>query len=166
MRIQGSRETLEWRRRRALVLVDEGFSLNEVGRIIGCAPSSVMRWRDRRQEGGDEALVVRFSPGRTPKLSAKQKKKLEKILLAGPLASRYRTDLWTCARVAEVIERNFGVSYHPDHVGKLLRQMGWSHQKPEKRALKRSQQEVERWLLKEWPRVKKTPANWVPISYS
>lgn len=166
MRIQGSAETLEWRRKRALVLLDEGRSLNEVGRIIGCAPSSVMRWRDRRRKGGAEALKVRFSPGRTPKLSAKQKKKLEKILLAGPLAFGYRTDLWTCARVAEVIERNFGVSYHPDHVGKLLHQMGWSHRKPEKRAIERNQKEVDRWIAEEWPRVKKTPANWAPISSS
>lgn len=166
MRPKGSAELLQYRRRRALELLDEGRSLNEVARIIGCEASSVMRWRDARAEGGEEALKVRFSPGRPPKLSAKQKRKLEEMLLAGPLAHGYRTDLWTTARIAEVIERVFGVTYHRDHVGRLLHQMGWSHQKPERRAAERNQAEIDRWLAEDWPKVKKTPAGWAPISSS
>ena len=166
MRPKGSAELLQYRRRRALELLDEGRSLNEVARIIGCEASSVMRWRDARAEGGEEALKVRFSPGRPPKLSAKQKRKLEEMLLAGPLAHGYRTDLWTTARIAEVIERVFGVTYHRDHVGRLLHQMGWSHQKPQRRAVERNQAEIDRWLAEDWPKVKKTPAGWAPISSS
>lgn len=166
MRPKGSAELLQYRRRQALELLDEGRSLNEVARIIGCEASSVMRWRDARAEGGEEALKVRFSPGRPPKLSAKQKRKLEEMLLAGPLAHGYRTDLWTTARIAEVIERVFGVTYHRDHVGRLLHQMGWSHQKPERRAAERNQAEIDRWLAEDWPKVKKTPAGWAPISSS
>lgn len=166
MRPKGSADLLQYRRRQALELYDEGRSLNEVGRLVGCAPSSVMRWRNARDEGGEEALKVKSASGRPPKLTAKQKRKLEKILLKGPLAAGYRTDLWTTARIAEVIERTFGVTYHRDHIGRLLKQMGWSHQKPERRALERDQAEIDRWLEEDWPRVKKTPAGWAPISSS
>lgn len=166
MRPKGSADLLQYRRRQALELYDEGRSLNEVARIIGCDPSSVMRWRDARAKGGEGALEVRFSPGRPPKLTEGQKRKLERMLLKGPLAAGYRTDLWTTARIAEVIERAFGVSYHRDHIGRLLHQMGWSHQKPERRALERNQAEIDRWLTEDWPRVKKTPAGWAPISSS
>lgn len=166
MRPKGSADLLQYRRRQALELYDEGRSLNEVGRLVGCAPSSVMRWRNARDEGGEQALKVKSASGRPPKLTAKQKRKLEKILLKGPLAAGYRTDLWTTARIAEVIERTFGVTYHRDHIGRLLKQMGWSHQKPERRALERDQAEIDRWLEEDWPRVKKTPAGWAPISSS
>jgi len=166
MRPKGSADLLQYRRRQALELLDEGRSLNEVGRLVGCAPSSVMRWRNARDEGGEEALEVKSASGRPPKLTDKQKRKLEKILLKGPLAAGYRTDLWTTARIAEVIERVFGVKYHRDHIGRLLHQMGWSHQKPERRAVERNQAEIDRWLAEDWPRVKKTPAGWAPISSS
>ncbi len=166
MRPKGSAELLQYRRRKALELYDEGRSLNEVGRLVGCAPSSVMRWRDARDEGGEKALEVKKASGRPPKLTEKQRRKLEKMLLKGPLAAGYGTDLWTTARIADLIERTFGVKYHRDHIGRLLHQMGWSHQKPERRALERDQQEIDRWLAEDWPRVKKTPAGWAPTSSS
>lgn len=147
---------MEYRRHKALELLDEGRSLNEVGRLLNCAPSSVMRWRDARQSGGDDALKVKTASGRPPKLTEKQKRALEKILLKGPLAAGYRTDLWTTARIAEVIERKFGVRYHRDHIGRLMGQMGWSHQKPERRASQRDEDRIADWVANEWPRVKKT----------
>lgn len=166
MRPKGSADLLEYRRRRAMSLVDEGYSLNEAAGIIGCAPSSVMRWRNKRDKGGEDALKVRFSPGRPPRLSSSQKKKLEKILLKGPMVSGYRTDLWTTARIAEVIEKKFGVKYHRDHIGRIMKKIGWTHHKPERRAAERNQKEIDRWVEKEWPRVKKTPEGWAPISPS
>jgi transposase len=165
-RLKGSADLLEDRRRRALTLLDEGHSLNEVGRQIGCNPSSVMRWRDARRHGGADALQVRFSPGRPLKLVAGQRKRLVRLLLKGPLAQGYRTNLWTTARIAEVVEREFGVSYHPDHIGRLMHSLGWTPQKPERRALERDEVEIERWKQKEWPRIKKTPQGWAPISSS
>lgn len=78
MRYKGYADLLQYRRRQALELLDEGRSLNEVGRLVGCAPSSVMRWQDARDEGGEEALKVKSASGRPPKLTAKQKRKLEK----------------------------------------------------------------------------------------
>lgn len=129
-REQTSDELSEDRRRRALALLDDGYSLNEVGRQIGCNASSVMRWRDARRQGEDEALQVRFSPGRPLKLSATPRKKLVRLLLKGPLAQGYRTNLWTTARIAALIESEFGVSYHPDHIGRLMHDLGWTPQKP------------------------------------
>jgi len=86
-RLKGSADLLEDRRRRALALLDDGLSLNEVGRQIGCNPSSVMRWRDARRHGGVDALQVRFSPGRPLKLAAGQRKRLVRLLLKGPMAT-------------------------------------------------------------------------------
>ncbi len=163
-RLKGSADLLEGRRRRALALLDDGFSLNEVGRRIGCNPSSVMRWRDARRWGGAGALQVRFSPGRPGKLITSEKERLVRLLLKGPVAAGYRTNLWTTARIAEMVEREFGVRYHPDHIGRLMHSLGWTPQKPERRALERDEDEIERWKQKQCPRIKKTLEGWAPIS--
>ena len=76
----------------------------------------------------------------------------------GPAANGYGTDLWTLARVAEVIEEVTGVTYHPGHVWRVLRQMGWSRQRPARAAIERDDAAVEQWVNERWPRVKKTPA--------
>ncbi|NPV59609.1 MAG: IS630 family transposase [Actinobacteria bacterium] len=162
MRVAGSAEVLEYRRNRALELLDEDRSLNEVARLLGCAPSSVMRWRNMRDSGGSDALKVKTASGRPPKLTDKQKRALEKILLEGPIKAGYRTDLWTTARVAEVIEQKFGVRYHRDHIGRLLHQMGWSHQKPERRSSQRDEARIADWVKNDWPRVKKPPRSSTP----
>jgi transposase len=77
------------------------------------------------------------------------------LLLRGPLAQGYRTNLWTTARIAEVIRSEFGVQYHRDHVGRLMHRLRWSPQKPERRALERNEQAIERWKQKPWSRIKK-----------
>jgi transposase len=166
MRPLGSAKVLEARRRRALSLVARGLSLNEAARKLGCAPSSVMRWRDAVERHGAAGLAVRASPGRPAKLRAGERRRLVKILLKGALAQGYTTDLWTTSRIATVIRKTFRVTYHPDHVGRLLHQLQWTHQKPETRALERDQAAIERWTRVEWPRVKKTPGGWAPISSS
>ena len=165
-RPKGSADLLEDRRRRALALLKTGLSLNEVGRRIHCAASSVMRWFKAWRRGGAKALRVGASPGRPPKLRPAERRRLVKLLVKGPLAHGYRTNLWTTARIAEVIQRECGVDYHRDHVGRLMRHLGWSHQKPEKRAIERDEEAIERWKRKDWPRVKKTLRGWVPISSS
>lgn len=162
-RPKGSADLLEDRRRRALALLDSGYSLNEVARRIGCGASSVMRWRDLRRRGGDRALRVRFSPGRPPKLQSKQLPRLVKLLLQGPMARGYRTNLWTTARIAQLIEQEFRVQYHPHHVARLMHHLKWSPQKPERRALERNERNIEQWKRKSWPVIKKKPLGWAPI---
>jgi transposase len=149
-----------------LELLKSGLSLNEVARRIQCAASSVMRWHNAWRRRGAAALKVGFSPGRPQKLKPVQQRRLLKVLLKGPLAQGYNTNVWTTARIAELIRREFGVSYHRDHIGRLMHSLNWSHQKPEKRAIERDEEAIERWKRKDWPRVKKTLHGWAPTSSS
>jgi len=165
MRPFGSPKQLERRRRKALELLESGLSLNEVARRIGCHASSVMRWRDARQKNGKEGLQPKPVPGRPAKLSPQQKKRLATLLLQGARAHGYRTELWTTARIAELIGRRFGITYHRDHIGRLMASLGWSCQKPDRRALQRDEAAIEQWKSQEWPRVKKTLTGWAPISF-
>jgi len=164
MRPVGSPAELERRRLRAMALVQDGHSLNDVARRIGCNASSVMRWRDAVRRWGQQALRPKPAPGRPPRLTRRQKQRLVKYLLQGPLAHGYQTDLWTTLRVAEVIRGKFGIDYHRDHVGRLLHAWEWTCQKPEKRATQRNEEAIEAWKKRKWPRIKKTRRGWVPIS--
>ena len=163
MRPVGSAVELERRRLRAMALVKDGHSLNEVARRIGCNASSVMRWRDAFMRWGQQALRPKPTPGRPPRLTRRQRARLVRYLLQGPLKHGYRTDLWTTLRVAEVIRGKFGIDYHRDHVGRLLHALEWTCQKPEKRATQRDEEAIEAWKKREWPRIKKTRRGWVPI---
>lgn len=157
MRPKGSAKELEARRLLGGKLLQEGKGIREVARLTGAVPSSVSRWKRDLEEGGMEALKAKPHPGRPAGLSQVQKKVLEQTLLAGPVAAGFATDLWTLARVAEVIERQFEVAYHPGHVWYILRGMGWSCQKPERRARERDEEAIARWRKEDWPRVKKSP---------
>lgn len=107
-----------------------------------------------------EALRAKPHPGRLPKLTAQQKKELEGILLQGAQASGFPTDLWTLERVALVIEREFGVRYHPRYVWHILTAMGWSAQKAERRARERDEEAIAAWRIEGWAKVKKVPRAW------
>ena len=155
MRTKGSAAELETRRRLAGRLLLEGRKIGEVAKIVAASESSVKRWRRIVEKGGLEALKAKPHPGRKPRLNEKQKQRLTKILLAGPRKAGYRNDLWTCPRVAEVIAKKFGVKYHPAHVWKILRSLGWTPQKPEQRARERNEADIRRWRRQEWPRIKK-----------
>jgi transposase len=156
MRPHGSAEELERRRRRAVALVQEGHGIREVARRVGASPGTVVRWRDAYLASGEKALSAKPRQGaKRWKLSPRQRERLAKLLLKGPLAHGYGTHLWTLPRVAEVIEKHFGVSYHPHHVWRVLRQMGWSCQKPERKAREADDEAVERWRRVDWPRIKK-----------
>lgn len=159
MRPRGSPEELERRRRRAIELLDKGLRLAEVARILGVERRSVERWLKTRREGGLRLLRAKPASGRPPKLSAEDRKQLESILLEGARASGFATELWTCPRIVSVIQERFDVVYHVDHIPKLLHQLGWSVQKPVRRAIERDEAQIRRWIKKEWPRVKKTPSH-------
>lgn len=157
MRPKGSAKELEVRRQMAGRLLQEGKGVREVARLVKASPSSVSRWNQALREGGLEALRAKPHGGRRVRLTAQQKRTLEQVLLKGPLAAGFTTDLWTLARVAQVIERRFGVKYHPGHVWYILRDMGWSCQKPERRARERDEEAITRWRKRDWPQVKKRP---------
>jgi transposase len=158
MRPKGSAEALEVRRRIAAKLLQEGKGIREVARLVGAAPSAVHGWKQALEEGGPEALKAKPHPGRPAELNAEQRTELERLLLKGPLAAGFPTDLWTLRRVAQVIERHFGVQHHPGHVWRILRDMDWSPQKPERRARERDEDAIEGWRQEDWPRLQKKPA--------
>ncbi len=158
MRPKGSAEALEVRRLIAGRLLLEGKGVREVSRLTGAASSSVSRWKQELEQGGLEALKAKPHPGRPPRLTGQQKQELEEVLLKGAGEAGFPTDLWTLTRVAQVIEREFGVKYHPGHVWYILRGMGWSCQKPERRARERDEEAIRQWREKQWVRVKKKPA--------
>jgi transposase len=162
MRTKGSAAELEARRRRAAKLFQERKPLAEIARLVGASLSSVKRWKRAWREGGVAALAARPHPGPTPKLSSGQKQQLVTILKHGPVRAGYRTDLWTCWRVAEVVRKRFRVSYHPDHLGRILHDLGFSPQKPQQVAREQDAAAVERWRKRDWPRIKKRPAGLAP----
>lgn len=158
MRPKGSAQALEMRRMIAGRLLLEGKGIREVARLVGAAPSAVLGWKRKLEEGGLEALQAKPHPGRPARLTAQQKRELESVLLKGARAAGFPTELWTLGRVAEVIEREFGVTYTPGHVWHILRSMGWSCQKPERRARERDEEAIATWRKEEWEEVKKSPA--------
>ena len=94
---------------------------------------------------GSRSSPSRGDHGRPPKLRPKQIKRLIQLLLQGSMARGYRTNLWTTVRIAQLIEEEFGVHYHPNHIGRLMHRLQWSHQKPERRALERNDAAIEQW---------------------
>lgn len=166
MRPCGTAKALEARRQRVVALLEQELSLHEIARRLGCHASSVLRWRKAWQAGGRDGLKAKPVPGRPPRLSTPQKARLVHLLHQGAMAHGYRTELWTTQRIAALIERRLGVRYHRNHVGKLLHQLGWSHQTPERRAVERDEAAIAAWKQSVWPRVKKTPHGWAPTSSS
>jgi transposase len=162
MRPPGTPKQLEKRRRRAVQLLESGQALSAVARQIGAAVSSVFRWGQAYRRKGTRALDAKPTPGRPPRLSTRQKRQLVRLLTRGPLRAGYRTDLWTLPRVTALIEQEFGVRYHPAHVWKVLTALGWSCQKPERRAVERDEAAIARWTREEWPRIKKRRSTWRP----
>jgi transposase len=162
MRPPGTPRQLEKRRRRAVKLLESGQSVSVVARQVGAAVSSVFRWWQTYRRKGPRGLEPKPTPGRPPRLVPAEKRLLVKLLTRGALHAGYRTDLWTLPRVAELIHQEFGVRYHPAHVSKVLTAMGWSCQKPERRAVERDEAAIARWRREEWPRIKKRRSTWRP----
>jgi transposase len=150
-------DALEQRRMDAIGLFREELNNSEIGRRLHVSNQTVSRWRKQYAEGGKRALRQAGRAGRLPRLTPKQRKQLVSQLLAGPEKQGYETPLWTCPRVARLIQDLFQVKYHAGHVWKLLRQLGWSVQRPVGRALERDEAGIAEWKQKAWPALKKRP---------
>jgi transposase len=118
------------------------------------SPQAASIWYRRWRQGGAAALQGAGRAGRRPRLSQAELEAVDQALRKGPEAFGFDTDLWTLARVAAVIERLTGVRYHPGHVWRLLRRLGWSVQRPARVASERDEAEIARWRAQEWPRIK------------
>jgi transposase len=141
----------EGRRLRVWQLKQQGWLQRDIAAALGASEVSVSRWLSRGRKGGPEALLSRPAPGRPPKLSSVQKRLIPEFLGHGPEAYGFHGQVWTCARVAKVIEEEFGVSYHKDHVGCLLRELHWTPQMPIRRAIQRDEEAIRRWRDEVWP---------------
>jgi transposase len=142
MRPIGTAEELQRRRIRAVELVDQGESPDEVAHFLGCGRSSVYTWVKLAKES-IETLAAKPHHGPKPRLDSDQLKRLEDELSKGAKAHGWRTELWTAARVTVLIERLFQVTFHPEHVRKILkRRLRWTSQKPEKRARERDEEAI------------------------
>jgi transposase len=159
-------KALEQRRLEAVKLLKQGFNQSEVARRVKVCSQSVSRWAKTVSEAGPKALCAAGRAGRKPLLDEKQRTRLVSRLLEGPEKLGYETPLWTCARVADLIQREFGISYHEGHVWKLLRQLKWSPQRPVGRALERNEEAIAEWKSKTWPAIKKKPKKKAGQSFS
>ena len=147
----------EWQqlRQQAARRFDRGDSINDVAQALTISYEAVRVWRRVWEQGGAEALLTRPPRGRPSKLTPEQLQRLDVELRRGPEAHGYRTELWTLERIAALIRKLFGVSYHPCHVFKILRAMDWTCQKPERQARERDEQAIADWVQRRWPRLKR-----------
>jgi transposase len=157
MATQLSSKDAERRRRQAMTLLNQGWSQAKVARYFGVTSAAVCQWLKAYQRDGPDALNAKVHPGAPPKLNDRQVKQLEQLLLRGPTRQGYSTELWTLPRIVEVIRKHFGVTYDPSGVWHVLRRMGWSCQKPERRARERNEEAIATWRKDDWPRIKKSP---------
>jgi transposase len=147
----------EGRRLRALELKERGWKQTHIADALGVTEGAVSQWMKRAREEGVEGLRHKPPPGATPRLSEYERAKLPELLAQGAQAHGFRGEVWTCERVATAIQREFGVSYHPAHVSRLLKALRQSLQKPQRRANQRDEEAIEHWKEKKWPSLKKGP---------
>ena len=140
-------------------MLEAGHRPSAVAKILGVSPAAVSQWKKCYQQAGPEGLKATPHPGPKLKLTMPQRCKLERLLLKGPVAQGYATDLWTLKRIAEVIEKHFAVHYDPSGVWHVLKAMGWSCQRPERRARECDEAAVAAWRQQDWPRIKKGPSD-------
>ena len=162
MRPIGSAAGLEKRRRRAVELSKGGTGIREIARQVRASPGAVHRWIQDWRKHGTEALAAKPTPGRPRKLTAKQSKKFQKLLLAGAMVSGFPNELWTLKRIATLIHKECGVRYHPSHLWRVLQSWGWSCQVPDRRAIQRDDEAIAHWMRSTWPAIKKSAKTWRP----
>ena len=147
---------LEQRRRKGMRLLARGLAQAEVARQLSVSRQTVSNWERARQE---DAQAWRRKPlGKPGGMSDKERARLAKLIVSGAIACGFPTELWTLARVAALIEREFSRSYSTVHVWRVLRQLGFSSQRPTGRAIQRDEAAILEWKAKRWPALKKKPA--------
>jgi len=160
MRPKGmTKADLEARRLAAVTMVDSGMSCHEVARHLGCAPSSVIRWRQNFLEGGRDAIRAIPEEGKqhSAYLDDADRAKLTALIVAGPKAAGFSTELWSLSRIRILVEREFGVTYSVGHLHRIMAGLGFSAQKPEKRAREQDPEAVKSFRDLTWKRLKKRP---------
>jgi transposase len=149
------RDWKEWRRMRALALKQQGWPQRAIAEALGVSEPAVSQWLAAARRAGPGALRSHPPPGAAPQLAAGQKRLIPEFLWHGPEAYGFRGQVWTCPRIARVIEEELGVRYHKDHVGRLLAELRWTPQVPIRRALQRDEKAIRRWRAEVWPALRR-----------
>lgn len=156
----GSGAKLEERRKRAVKeALAEDITQAEVARKYKVTLRALQFWIAAYRKDKKKGLESRPTPGAPRRLTQAQMAELEELLLKGAKAAGFPNDLWSCPRIRDLIGKKFGVAYHVDHIGRLLARLGWSPQRPEKQAIERDDRRIRHWVKKEFPLIKKKPAN-------
>jgi transposase len=138
-----------------LRLKRQGWSQRNAAAALGVREETISRWMARARCGGPDALLAHPGSGHPPKLTDDQKRLIPEFLWHGPEAYGFRGEVWTCARVAQVIAGEFGVRYHKDHVGRLLKELRWTPQMPIRRAIQRDERAIQSWRIEVWPQLRR-----------
>lgn len=134
---------------------------------LGVSAQTASRWHKAFLAEGKKGLAGAGRAGRLPKLSEEQLAEVEAALVKGPRANGFPTEMWTLARVADVIEQVSGVRYSQTQTWTVLRErLGWSRQRPARRAVERNDEAIATWVKKDWPRIKKARGAAAPGSSS
>ena len=161
-----SSQQIEARRRKAIALVRQGKPFRWIAQTLSASLSSVVRWCQAYRKHGPKGLKARSSPGRPPLLLSRQKEGLKRQLLKGAVAAGYSTELWTLKRIRKLIRTHYGVNYTQIGVWWLLvHGLGWSCQKPERRAIQRDEDYIAHWKKAVWPNIKKRGTTWGPSGF-
>jgi len=144
----------EWRRLRAWYLFQHGWTEHEIAEALGSSKGAVSQWLTNARKGGSQALLSRVR-GKHAKLTEEQRRLIPDFLWHGPEAYGFRGEVWTCPRVVEVLAREFGVTYHRDHVSRILKELGWTPQIPITRAIQRDEAVIAHWRTDVWPELRR-----------
>jgi transposase len=145
----------EGRRLRAWELFQVGWRQVDIAEALGVTQGAVSQWIQRAREGGVEALHRHPAPGAKSKLIPKQLAELPNLLARGAEAYGFRGNVWTHPRIVAIIKQVFGVKYHPNHIPRILYKIGWTRQKPRRRATQRDEAAITQWREEEWPAIRK-----------
>ena len=147
----------EARRLQAWALSQKGWKQCDIAEALGVTEGAVSQWLKTAREAGVEGLRQRKGGGPKPRLSAAQIAQLPQLLAQGAEAYGFRGDVWTRPRVVAVIKQEFGVQFSLTHVGRLLKRIGWSRQKPITRASQRDEAAIDHWRSDKWRELQKKP---------
>ena len=145
----------EARQRQAWELKQQGWRQKDIAQALGVSEGAVSQWLSRVVREGEAGLASHPPPGPKSKLTEAQRREIPHLIAQGAEAHGFRGDVWTSSRIRDVIEGEFGVRYHKDHVRKLLRDIGLSYQQPIERATQRNEEHIVAWARERWPQIKK-----------
>ncbi len=141
----------------AIALSIEGYTTSQISRTLKVHRSTVPLWIEQWNKERESGLLEGHRSGRPAELTAHQRQQLEDLLDSGPVAYGLETGIWTSPVISQIIAEEFAVRYHPGHVRKLLKQLGYSVQRPTTRLVQADPAEKRRWVRYTYPNLKKKP---------